>query len=138
MTYVLLAHVVVLILYIDTETDLTRPSYPRNSYISVRHIESTSESASVPLDRRFHDKGGGYTRDVDLAWANTFTGKNPPISRSFTELAGQTLNRIYRECTSATSRTLSVISPIGRLFSQATGARSIGYVRELRSGWRLR
>jgi len=52
------AHVVVLILYIDTEADLTRPSYPRNAYISVRHFESTSESASVPLDRRFHDKGG--------------------------------------------------------------------------------
>jgi hypothetical protein len=56
-TYVLLARVVALILYIDTETDLTRPSYPRNSYISVRHFEPTSESASVSLDRRFHDKG---------------------------------------------------------------------------------
>lgn len=54
----LLTRVVVLIIYIDTETDLTRPSYPRDSYISVRHLESTSESASVPLDRRFHDKGG--------------------------------------------------------------------------------
>jgi len=57
-TYVHLAHALVLILYIDTETDLTRPSYPRNSYISFRHFESTSESASVPLDWRFHDKGG--------------------------------------------------------------------------------
>jgi hypothetical protein len=79
-----------------------------------------------------------YARDVDLAWTNIFTGKNPPISRPFTELAGQTLDRIYRECTPTGSRALSVISPIGRLFSQATGARSFGYVRELRSGWRLR
>ena len=80
----------------------------------------------------------GYARDVDLTWTNIFTGKNPPISRPFTELAGQTLDRIYRECTSTSSRTLSVISPVGRLFSQATSARSIGYVRELRTGWRLR
>ena len=79
-----------------------------------------------------------HIRDVDLAWTNIFAGKNPPISRSVTELAGQTLDRIYRKCTSASSRTLSVISPIGRLFSQATGARSIRYVHELRSGRRLR
>jgi hypothetical protein len=74
----------------------------------------------------------GYTRDVDLAWTNVFTGKNPPISRPFTELVRQTLNRIYREWASPSSRTWPVISPIGRLFSQATGARGIGYVRELR------
>ena len=56
-TYVLFAHADVLILYIDTETDLTRPPYPRDSNISLGHFEPTSESASVPLDRRFHDKG---------------------------------------------------------------------------------
>ena len=54
-THVLLVHVVVLIQYTDTETDLTCPPYPRNSYISLRNFESTPESASVPLDRRFHD-----------------------------------------------------------------------------------
>jgi len=58
-TNVLPALVVVVIPYnTDTETDITRPSYPRDSYILVCHFESTSESASVPLDRRFHDKGG--------------------------------------------------------------------------------
>ena len=79
-----------------------------------------------------------YIRGVDLAWKLTsFVGKNPPVSRPFTELPGQTLDRIHRECAPPSSRTWFVISQTRRLLSQATSARSIGYVSEERSVWQL-
>jgi len=70
---------------------------------------------------------------VDLAWTDvSFAGEIPPVSRSFTELAGQALDRIPRKCAPSISRTWFVISQIGRLLSQAAGAGDTGYVSERR------
>ena len=39
------------------ETDVTRPSHPRLSHISLCRFKSASESTSIPLNRRVHDEG---------------------------------------------------------------------------------
>jgi hypothetical protein len=57
-------------------------------------------------------------------------GKISPVSRSFTELARQTFDRVHRKCTPSSSRIRLIIPQIGRLLSQAAGAGSIRYVSE--------
>jgi len=70
-------------------------------------------------------------RDTDLAWAHVFVGKFSPVSRPFTELAGQTLDRVHRECASPSSRIWLNVPPIGRLLSQAASAGGVRCVSEL-------
>ena len=64
-------------------------------------------------------------RGTNLAWANLFVVKNAPVSRPFTELAGQTIDRVYRECAPPNPRSWFVIAQTRRLFSQAAGAGGI-------------
>jgi hypothetical protein len=70
---------------------------------------------------------------VTRTWrgAHVFVGKISPVSRPFTELAGQTFDRVHRKCASSSSRIWLNVPPIGRLLSKAASAGGVRYVSRL-------